>query len=291
MSMIDPLLAKEDISDLSQERRWELLDGHYDRLRKMLMMVARGKKSLIVNGDAGMGKTEFTNDIIKGNIRKKGKYEKHSGSLTAVELYVKLHKYRKEGDVFVIDDTDRIFDSVESIEVLKAALDTSETDKTVDWGKAYSTHLARHKCPTSFNYSGRVVIITNRNIRSAPSKIPTHKQAMLAPLKSRMGYFPAGLPNNEWKIEALRMFAAGYQSEWDKTANPYELRCAKGIKLHPLDDSRGSVLKQIIDFIEEHQDDLSEISFRTVYQAIGYRNEYPADWGDIFIVDQFYSDE
>jgi len=53
MSMIDPLLAKMDISGLSQKERWEALDGHYDRLRKMLMMVANGKKSLIVNGDAG----------------------------------------------------------------------------------------------------------------------------------------------------------------------------------------------------------------------------------------------
>lgn len=303
MSMIDPLLAKMDISGLSQKERWEALDGHYDRLRKMLMMVANGKKSLIVNGDAGMGKTEFTNDIIEAGTKKnKKKYGNNSGSLTAVELYVKLHKYRKEGDVFIIDDTDRIFDSVESIEVLKAALDTGGKGKTVDWGKAYSTHLARHKCPTSFSYSGRVVIITNRNIRSAPSKTPTHKQAMLAPLKSRMGYFPAGLPNNEWKIEALRMFAAGYQSKKDTSAEPYELRCAKGIKLHKNDqlpktdkdwkkDSQRIVLTEIIDFIEEHQDELSEISFRTVFQAIGYRNEYPDDWGDMFIVDQYYSDE
>jgi len=299
--MIDPLLARMDISDLNQEQRWQALDGHYDRLRKFLMMVAKGKKSLIVNGDAGMGKTEFTSDIIETYAKKhKKKCGKNSGSLTAVELYVRLHKFRKEGEVFVIDDTDRIFDTVESVEVLKAALDT-RGNKQVDWGKAYSTHLARHKCPTSFTYKGKVIIITNRNIRYAPTETPTAKQAMVAPLKSRMGYFPAGLPNPEWKIEALRMFASGYQSKKDPKASPYTLRCADDIVLHKKDqlaktdkdwkkDSKKIVLNEIIDFIEEQIDELNEISFRTVYQAIGYRNEYPDDWKDMFIVDQYYKD-
>jgi len=302
MSFIDPLLAKYDISELSQEERWEALDGHYDRLRKFLKMVAKGKKSLIVNGDAGMGKTEFTNEIIEEYAKThKKKCGKNSGTLTAVELYVKLHKFRKEGEVFIIDDTDRIFDTVESVEVLKAALDTTSKQKGVNWGKAYSTHLAKNKCPVEFNYNGRVIIITNRNIRSAPSQTPTAKQAMIAPLKSRMGYFPAGLPSNEWKIEALRMFAAGYQSKKDSKAKPYQLRCSADILLHKEDklaktdkhweeSSRTIVLNQIIDFIEKHQDDLTEISFRTVFQAIGYRNEYPDDWGDMFIVDQYFSD-
>jgi len=303
MSFVDPLLSKMDISDLSQAERWEALDGHYDRLRKFLTMVAKGKKSLIVNGDAGMGKTEFTSDIIEAYSKKTGKKcGSNSGSLTAVELFVRLHKYRKAGEVFIIDDTDRIFDTVESVEVLKAALDTGG-NTTVDWGKAYSAHLGRHKCPTKFTYKGRVIIITNRNIRSAPTATPTAKQAMLAPLKSRMGYFPAGLPSNEWKIEALRMFASGYQSKKDPKSKPYELRCAEDITLHKGDklpktdkswevDSRRIVLNEIIDFIQEHQDDLAEISFRTVFQAIGYRNEYPdnGDWKDMFIVDQYYSD-
>ena len=303
MSFIDPLLARIDISELTQEYRWDALDGHYDRLRKFLMMVAKGKKSLIVNGDAGMGKTEFTSEIIEEYAKtNKKKCGKNSGTLTAVELYVKLHKFRKEGEVFIIDDTDRIFDTVESVEVLKAALDTTTKNKSVNWGKAYSTHLARHKCPTEFKYEGRVIIITNRNIRSAPTQTPTAKQAMIAPLKSRMGYFPAGLPSNEWKIEALRMFAAGHQSKKDPTASKYELRCRKDIILHPKDKTTSAkightpysdqtkVLDEIINFIAEHQDDLTEISFRTVFQAIGYRNEYPDDWGDMFIVDQYFSD-
>ena len=302
MSFVDPLLAKMDISELTQDQRWEALDAHYDRLRKFLMMVAKGNKSLIVNGDAGMGKTEFTTEVIeeyaKSNKKKCGK---NSGTLTAVELYVKLHKFRKKGEVFIIDDTDRIFDTVESVEVLKAALDTTTKNKSVNWGKAYSQHLARHKCPTEFKYEGRVIIITNRNIRSAPTQTPTAKQAMIAPLKSRMGYFPAGLPNNEWKVEALKMFAAGYQSKKDPNAKPYKLRCRDDIILHEKDKlsppdkhsveyCRSLVINEIIDFIAEHQDDLTEISFRTVYQAIGYRNEYPDDWGDMFIVDQYFSD-
>ena len=308
MSFVDPLLARMDISELSQEKRWDALDGHYDRLRKFLMMVARGNKSLIVNGDAGMGKTEFTSEIIEDYAKThKKKCGKNSGTLTAVELYVKLHKFRKKGQVFIIDDTDRIFDTVESVEVLKAALDTTTKNKMVNWGKAYSQHLARHKCPVEFSYEGRVIIITNRNIRSAPTQTPTAKQAMIAPLKSRMGYFPAGLPNNEWKMEALKMFASGYQSKKDPKAKPYQLRCRNDILLHPRDKSttarRGKspysdqtrILDEIIEFIGEHQDDLTEISFRTVFQAIGYRNEYGQEegddtWQNMFIVDQYYSD-
>lgn len=301
MSYVDPILAQKDISKMEQLERWDVLDKHYDRLRKFLMMVAKGKKSLIVNGDAGMGKTEFTSEIIENYAKThKKKCGKNSGTLTAVELFVRLHKYRKEGEVFIIDDTDRIFETVESMEVLKAALDTKD-GKKVDWGKAYSTHLARHKCPTEFEYKGRVIIITNKQIRSAPTQTPTARQAMIAPLKSRMGYFPAGLPSNEWKIEAIRMFAHGHQSKADPDAKPYELRCAKDIILHDKDRrnvggnqhddaDKKIILNEIIDFMDENQDDLTEISFRTVYQAIGYRNEYPDDWKEMFTIDQFYSD-
>ncbi len=299
MSYVDPILAKMDISSLSREQRWDALDKHYDRLRRFLRMVANGQKSLIVNGDAGMGKTEFTNDIIKEySKRTKTVCGKISGTLSAVDLFQRLHKFRKKGQVLIIDDTDRILETTESLEVLKSALDTKE-DKTTDWGKAYSQHLARHKCPTEFKYEGRLIIITNKNLRTAPSQAPTAQQSKISPLLSRVAYFPAGLPSVEWKIEALRMFANETPSKADPDAEPYTLRCAKDIIIQPTDfsspdnmsekDIRAILLNDIIDTIEKHKDDIREISFRTVFQAIGYYNAEREIWEEMFITDQYYS--
>ena len=227
-----------------------------------------------------------------------------SGTLSAVDLYVRLYKHRKRGQVLIIDDTDRILEQTESLEVLKSALDTSK-DKKIDWGKAYSAHLKRQNCPAEFVYNGRVIIITNKLIQTAPDKNPTIAQARILPFLSRVNYFRAGLPGNDWKIYALRMFADNYESSAEKGLK-YELKCAKDIKIHKddmntssgkkgkvkqnlkvlsdkkskykPDDIRRKIINEIIDWIEENADDMQEISFRTIAQIIELRNEYPDMW-------------
>lgn len=305
MSYVNPVLAKLALKKVPKKIIMGALDQHYCVMRELIMGVTKDRWHLLLNGDAGMGKTEYTNELIAQYMKKSKILCGHiSGTLSAVDLYVRLYKHRKQGQVLIIDDTDRILEQTESLEVLKSALDTSK-DKKIDWGKAYSSHLKRQNCPAEFTYSGRVIIITNKMIQTAPDKNPTISQARLLPFLSRVNYFRAGLPGNNWKIFALRMFADNWESKIDKKLK-YELRCAEDIVIQKSDaitssgkkgkvkqnlkvlsdkkqkfskgDIKRKIIHEIIDWIEDHADDMQEISFRTIAQIIELRNEYPENW-------------
>ena len=293
MSYVDPILAKST-NETDPRKRVEALDKHYDRLRRYIKMVTRDEgRSLIINGDAGMGKTEFATDLIE-------EYQKDekvvcgfiSGTMSAVGLYESLYYHRKEGQVLVIDDTDKILENTESLEVLKAATDNKKNPK-LTWGKAYSNHLSKANVQTEFDYMGKVIIITNKMLRTAPAKTPTITQQRVQPLMSRVNYFRAGLPNNQWKIEAIKMFAKGHKSEHSDAV--FELRCARHIRVPESDKMTSAqghmpqsvspkqqeILDEIISFMEEHRDELRELSFRTVANIIEIRNQEPEYWEDM----------
>ena len=121
MSYVNPYLAKMDISKLKPEEITDALDNHYTQLRKFVKGVCDDKFHLIVNGDAGMGKTEITNEVVEKNV--KGQPFSISGTISPVKLYGKFQDARKKGQVLIIDDTDKILEDQESLEVLKGVLD------------------------------------------------------------------------------------------------------------------------------------------------------------------------
>ena len=265
MSYVNPLLAKENFSKLDTAEIYEALDEHYTSLRKFVRGVSEDKWHLIVNGDAGMGKTETVNDVLNNidNVR----VESISGTVSAVMLFGKLQECSSPKNVLVIDDSDAILEDTECLEVLKASLDSKE-DRMVDWTK-YSTVLAKKNLKTKFEYQGRVIIITNRMLQTAPTEIPTVKQQKIAPLLSRVHYFKAGVPNNDWKIAAIRMHAERYESKVEKGCT-YELRCLKGVE--------ETVKLEVIDWLDTNKNELREISFRTVKTLIDLHEEEPDFW-------------
>ncbi|MAI49451.1 MAG: hypothetical protein CMM16_02655 [Rhodospirillaceae bacterium] len=297
MSYVDHRLA--DIASkksLSKKAKRDALDKHYIMFRKFVGMTCReGGKSMIVNGNAGMGKTEFTNDVVKEHAQKKRiKCGKISGTLSSVMLFENLYHHRKKGQILIVDDTDKILEDTESLEILKAALDTKE-DNIVDWSK-YSVALKKRNVQTKFAYEGKIIIITNKMLRTAPDDQPTVTQQRIEPLMSRVHYFRAGLPDTSWKVEAIRMFAEGYESKFED-GYKYQLRCADDIELHDGDRKtsarkggsptldRQRVLDEIVDWISDNADDLREVSFRTVAKLIQIRNLEPLMWQDMAMVD------
>jgi hypothetical protein len=268
MSYVNPNLAKLDISKLSEHDVLDALDKHYTSLRKFVRGVAQNKWHLIVNGDAGMGKTETVNDVLDAveNV----KVDSVSGTISPVLLYGKLQENSKRNSILVIDDSDKTLEDTECLEVLKASLDSKE-DKTVDWTK-YSTVLNKKNLKTSFKYEGRTIIITNKMLRTAPSEMPTTQQQRVSPLLSRVHYFKAGVPSTQWKIAAIKMHKIGYESKWEPGVK-YELRCLKGVSL--------TIQNEVIDWLEQHQDELREISFRIVKILVDLIEEEPDFWEEL----------
>ena len=254
---VNPVLAKLAPKISSRDEIRKALDEHYDALVMFLEGVANDKWHLIVNGPTGSGKTEFTSSVLKrmDNIS----VQNLSGTLSAVKLFSHLHDYRKKGQVTVIDDTDRILEDTECLEVLKAALD-SQSKKSVDWSK-YSVALGKANTPDSFIYEGRCIIITNKVIQTQSTTTPTKQQQQLLPLISRCNYFRAGLPSRDWEIEVLKMFMDDDRIRVFKEGNVSK-----------------EVRKEIIDFVEDNADDLREVSFRTVAQLLELYTANKSHW-------------
>ena len=267
MSYVNPYLAKMEISNLSKEERRNALDHHYTQLRKFVKATCENRFHLIVNGDAGMGKTEITHEVVgdyaEGNVLS------ISGTISSVRLFGKFQEARQKKDIIIIDDTDKILEDQESLEVLKAVLDTRE-GKIVDWDK-YSTALQKSNIKSQFKYEGRCIIITNKQLRTAPDANPTIQQQRILPVLSRCHYFKAGVPSNQWKIESIRMHQEGYKSKYDK--HTYVLRCFENV--HP--DTQLS----IVDWLEKHADDLREISFRTCAMLVQLQEQEPDFWEEM----------
>jgi hypothetical protein len=240
---INSVLAKEAPTATTADAIHSVLNKHYTTLAQQIQGVAQGRWHLVINGPTGSGKTEFVKKVLGVYAERSPTF--NSGSISAVGLFKLLYLNRAKGQVVVIDDSDSIFDSTEAVEVLKAALDT-QPKKTVSWTK-YSQALAKDGVPTEFTYEGRIIIITNRNMDRKEPKNKTDR--MLMPLWSRVMYFAAGLPNRAWEVESIKMFyAAG------------EVRCFAEKKINATGQ------REIIDFVEEHKEELNDINFRLLSQ-------------------------
>ena len=242
---INSVLEKKVPACCTEKEIETALYDHYGNLAEQIKGVAEGRWHLVVNGPTGSGKTEFVKKTLDAYCKTIPTF--NSGALSAVMLFKLLYENRRKGDVLVIDDTDSIFESVEAVEVLKAALDT-QTKKTVEWNK-YSQALSTHGVPTTFAYSGKVIIITNRYCVRNPQGAKNKVDRMLLPLWSRVMYFAAGLPTRQWEMQSVKMF---HQND--------EIRCfaEKGI------DAKGQ--KAIINFVDSQQDEFHDVSFRLISQ-------------------------
>lgn len=247
MSYVNPALQRLSVKKMSKKKIREELENHYKSLEVFLQGVAQDKWHLIVNGPAGSGKTEITKEVLEHHPN----VLKVSGTLSAVRLYVFMHQMRKKGNVLIIDDTDKVLEDIECLEVLKAGLGS---DGHIDWSK-YSRALKDENCPKQFTYEGRIVIITNKSFKTQTdgNQNMTRMQEAQLPLLSRCQYFRAGLPNAEWSIEALKYFQ-----------KQEKILCFK--------DENGEIdipiamQNELIQYVQDNSEDMREISFRVLSQ-------------------------
>ena len=277
MSYVSPYLAQFDITRLSQDEVFDILDQHYTQLRKFVQGVCNDKYHLIVNGDAGMGKTEITNDVVE-TFTSHNRIVPVSGTMSPVRLFAKLQEAQHKGHILLVDDTDKVLEDQESLEILKGVMDTRK-DKVVDWEK-YSTALKKSNKVTSFKFEGRVIIITNKVIRTAPDETPTVQQQRILPVLSRAHYFKAGVPSTQWKIAAIKMHMQHYTSRHED-GYKYELRCFNNV--HP------ETQDEIVQWIEEKQNNLREISFRTCAMLKDLQSEEPDFWKNMAMSSMCFS--
>lgn len=147
-------------------------------LEHFVSMVARGKaNSVVIVGQGGLGKTHTVietlhkmglDDIdemvakaeIGSSVAREGTYKFVSGYSTAKGLYRTL--FENNNCILVFDDCDSIQKDPNALNILKAALDTY-SKRIISWN---SEPIGGSDLPTSFQFDGRIVFISNLPLRT-----------------------------------------------------------------------------------------------------------------------------
>lgn len=163
-------------------------------LEKVAQGVADGHiRSAIVSGATGCGKTYTMESVFKA-AKDQGKIEYNCvrGTISAIVLYCELWNSRNKNSILVLDDTDSIYNDLDALNLLKAALDTNPV-RQVHYNKE-SRVLADLGIEREFGFEGRVCFITNTDLTKAVeknNKMSPHFAALL----SRSIYCDLGIHN------------------------------------------------------------------------------------------------
>lgn len=222
---------------------------------KMLSVLGEGViegniRSLIVTGSAGVGKTyELERRLEKALATKRvSSYESLKGSISAIGLYRQLYLSRNKGDVLMLDDIDAVFGDDESLNLLKAALDTS-VRRVVSWNKA-SRFLQDEDIPNSFEYEGQIIFITNVDMDKQIDKcnrLAPHMSALI----SRSIFLD--LKIHEPKTIMVRVEQVLEESEMKDNLK--------------ISDSEAA---EIVEWMHDNIDKLRSVSLRTVIQLASF---------------------
>ena len=181
----DAVVASE-----TDEEIIERLRLRFEVLKDMTKAVKEGTvRAMIVTGPPGVGKSFGVDEVLsKDDLfntlgQRKPKYEIVKGAMSAIGLYTKLYQYSEKGNVIVFDDCDSVLLDDLSLNILKAALDSSKK-RTISWNTD-SRILRNEGVPDKFEFKAGAIFITNikfENVRS--KKLQDH----LAALESRCHY-------------------------------------------------------------------------------------------------------
>jgi hypothetical protein len=238
----------------------ERLRQRFDVLKDMTQAVKEGTvRAMIVTGPPGVGKSFGVEEVLSkqdlfntlGN--KRPKYEIVKGAMSAVGLYSKLYHYSEKGNVIVFDDCDSVLLDDLSLNILKAALDSSKK-RTISWNTD-SRVLRSEGVPDKFEFKAGAIFITNikfENVRS--KKLQDH----LAALESRCHYIDLQMDTDREKVLRIK------QITQDGMLDSYEFE---------------EVVKdEITDYIIENRAKMRELSLRTVLKVADLRKSFPTNW-------------
>jgi len=218
-------------------------------------------RAMILQGPPGVGKSfgvlkqleqaSLFNDIK--NIAPG--FEVIKGAMTPIGLYMTLFNYSDKDNVLVFDDADGVLYDELSLNLLKAAMDTSKKRK-ISWS-SQSLALEKEGIPDSFEFKGSIIFITNinfDNIRSA--KLQDH----LAALQSRCHYVNLSIDTARDKFLRIRQI---FQTGELFTGHPHITR---------------DLSLEIMDWVNENKDKVRELSLRLPIKLAELVKVSPSNW-------------
>ena len=260
----DALKAKEQqLVGVTDDEIMERLRTRFNILDDMTRAVKKGDvRAMIVTGPPGVGKSFGVEKVLSkhdvfadvAQNEKLKKYEVVKGAMSAIGLYSKLYEYSDKKSILVFDDCDSVLLDDLSLNILKAALDSSKK-RMIHWNTD-SRLLRSEGVPNSFEFKGGAIFITNikfDNVRS--KKLRDHLEA----LESRCHYLDLTIDTEREKLLRIRQVVS---------------ECGM------LDDYEFSDLEKevLIDFVDDNKKKLRELSLRTVLKIADLKRSMPSNW-------------
>ena len=237
------------------------LGERFEILDEMTKAVKSGDvRAMIVSGPPGVGNSYGVEhqlqkaDLFNTLAEKKPKFEIVKGAMSALGLYAKLYEFADAGNVVVFDDCDSILMEDLSLNILKGALDSSER-RFIAWNTD-SRLLRSEGIPDRFEFKGAAIFITNIKFEHVKSKrLRDHLDA----LESRCHYIDLQMDTNREKILRIKQVV----NDADMLAR-YEFEQIQK--------------DEIVEFVEQNQDKLRELSLRMVLKLADLRKGFPKNW-------------
>ena len=263
---VDTGLVRERERQLAAQTDEQIMDRLRDRfeiLDDMTRAVKAGKvRAMIVTGPPGVGKSFGVEKVLSkhdvfatvADDKKLKKYEVVKGAMSAIGLYSKLYEFSDSKSILVFDDCDSVLLDDLSLNILKAALDTSKK-RMIHWNTD-SRLLRSEGVPNSFEFKGGAIFITNIKFDHVKSKkLKDHLEA----LESRCHYLDLTIDTEREKVLRIKQVVTECGMLDDKELS---------------DEAK----LDVVDFVVEHKSRMRELSLRTVLKVADLRASFPDKW-------------
>lgn len=261
---VQPFVLPARMEEITSNETDAEIEQKLETRFRILSLMAKGCtdesiRSLIVSGPAGLGKSFEVEKTLQNWDPSEDNWTIVKGYVRPTSLFRLFWQNRQPGKILVFDDADAIFGDETSLNLLKAACDSSDVRRISYMTETQLLDDGDEEMPKTFVFEGTVIFITNYDFDGMIEKghrLSPHFQALV----SRSHYVDLAM----------------------KTKRDYMIRIKQVSRTGLLDEVGLSIdeSEDVILFIESNMDRMRELSLRMALKVAAVR-KLGANWEEI----------